>query len=256
MLVIAMTQAAPTTTPSAIQTTIKPDSVRSVMPQNMKPQPKTGSIMSINPYRYNHGSRKQLNSINSVKKTSKSIESNKPIQASSSTNSNEKNWLLTKAWLIDNINRLRRELSELERDYSQHLTKTEQVNEQKEKQFIDDLTKLRADHTVLSQQQKQIIYLIKKSQIGRIGQTKASSSSSTMNDITYSSIDKQKLASNAIKKQINKRDLTQQTESFESETRRNMKEVFAEMSSLHDITLTLFDDIKSLEHRLESPIRM
>ena len=169
----------------------------------------------------------------------------------------EKNWLLTKAWLIDNINRLRRELSELERDYSQHLDTAERANAQKEKQFIEDITKLRADHTVLSQQQKQIIYLIKRNQMLR-------GRPISENDIQYVSLNgklRGKVADSHIKRQV-KRDLSQgsgrqpepsvASESFESLTRRNMKEVFGELSALHDLTLTLFADMRSIEHKIEN----
>ncbi|OTF76448.1 hypothetical protein BLA29_012927, partial [Euroglyphus maynei] len=82
------------------------------------------------------------------------------------TNGNQnddKNWLLTKAWLIDNINRLRRELSELQHDYSKHIDDVHRNNLDNQKQLFEDVAKLRSDHQYLTQQQKQIIYLIKRS---------------------------------------------------------------------------------------------
>lgn len=159
--------------------------------------------------------------------------------------SNEKNWLLTKAWLIDNINRLRRELSELERDYSGHLDSIERSNSEKEKQFIEDITKLRADHTLLSQQQKQIIYLIKKNQMLRGRPT-------SENDIHFASMNGKmkptKVAVAHIKRQM-KRDLSHTMERPNTEMN---KEIFAELSSLHDITLTLAANLQNVERRIEN----
>lgn len=214
--------------------------------------------LSASPYRFNYAHKMS----SSVSKSANSVGMKHPPAVESSLShvlskssvagptNNEKNWLLTKAWLIDNINRLRRELSELERDYSQHLDSIERTNSQKEKQFLEDISKLRADHTVLSQQQKQIIYLIKKNQMLRMKPSE--------NDILYvapevkAGIKSVKLVDGAIKRPI-KRDLTQTYgENFQDETRRNTKEVFAELSALHDITLTLFDGMRSLEHRMEN----
>ena len=209
--------------------------------------------MSINPYRFNYvrkiavsrvtqPSSKQMNLVESS--LSHAMTKSSITQAAN----NEKNWLLTKAWLIDNINRLKRELNELERDYSQHLDSIERINSQKEKQFLEDINKLRADHAVLSQQQKQIIYLIKKNQLLRLKPSE--------NDIHYVSMNMKptKLLDSVVevKRQI-KRDLTQSyTEAFQTETRRNTKEVFAELSALHDITLNLYDDLRNIERKIEN----
>lgn len=223
----------------------------------------TGVRQAINPYKFT------LQTANQASKSSSSpphllenkiaptpIKSNANIakilakpgsQPGAATISNDKNWLLTKAWLIDNINRLRRELGELERDYTQHLNTIEQNNSIKEKAFVEDIAKLRADHTVLSQQQKQIIYLIKKNQLFK------QRTSLSENDIKYRLMKKVPDAPKT--RRPIKRDVSAiQTESFESETRRNMKETFAQLSSLHDITISIFDDLRYLQRKMNNKL--
>lgn len=173
----------------------------------------------------------------------------------STTTNSDKNWLLTKAWLIDNINRLKHELNELERDYSQHLTIIEKTNSQREKTLGEDVRKLREDHMILSRQLKQIIFLFRKN--NKLGKQFAVSE----NDINYKSMTTQaqrlmNVKSTLSKRQPTKRDLSRkvypiESEDFTSETRRNMREVFTELSSLHDVTLSLFDYLRKLEDRVE-----
>lgn len=178
----------------------------------------------------------------------------------STTTNSDKNWLLTKAWLIDNINRLKHELNELERDYSQHLTIIERANAQREKVLGEDVRKLREDHMILSQQLKQLIYLFRKS--NKLGKPIRVSE----NDINYKSMatEAQRVmmmmgsskSAAPSKRRPAKRDLSHKAypvegEDFTSETRRNMREVFTELSSLHDVTLSLFDYLRKLEDRVE-----
>lgn len=191
------------------------------------------------PYRYVHSSKHT---------PSPTGKANSTFNASSLTSANkDKNWLLTKAWLIDNINRLRHEIGELERDYSQHLQAEQQNSVHKEQQLLADISKLRADHTVLSQQQKQILYLIKK----RTPYFKIKGNVPSRNDINYKTngMDHGKASDPA--RQMIKRDLQSgREESFEAETKRNMKQVFAELSSLHDVTVSLLASVKRMRARV------
>jgi len=171
-------------------------------------------------------------------------KSNEETIATSSNK--ERNWLLTKAWLIDNINRLRHEFNELERDYSNHVETSNTLNSNKDKQLVQDIATLRADHTVLSQQQKQIIQLIKKNQILTNGNHESKEETKVIETTTNSNLLKKKHK----KRHSNLKHFQQKEQLFEDQTKRNMTEVFAEMSALHDITLTLFEDLISLEKRI------
>jgi hypothetical protein len=171
-------------------------------------------------------------------------KSNEETIATSSNK--ERNWLLTKAWLIDNINRLRHEFNELERDYSNHVETSNTLNSNKDKQLVQDIATLRADHTVLSQQQKQIIQLIKKNQILNNGNHESKEETKVTETTTNSNLLKKKHK----KRHSNFKHFQQKEQLFEDQTKRNMTEVFAEMSALHDITLTLFEDLISLEKRI------
>lgn len=212
------------------------------------------ALSGVSPYRFTFASSaaqpqpKNPTSISNTLVKSPSA----PTKGTSTTTTTEKNWLLTKAWLIDNINRLRREMSELERDYSQHLDAAEKANEAKERQFLEDITKLRADHTVLSQQQKQIIYLVKK-----VSKSKGTKSSTSENDIRSSIYQKSPVMeqqsnsiSNRRRSNLVKRAIGENGDRFQATTTQNMAEVFSELSALHDLTLTLFTDMREMEHRL------
>lgn len=195
----------------------------------------TAAPVTVTPIDSNHLS-------NAIPKT------NEGTMASSSNK--ERNWLLTKAWLIDNINRLRHEFNELERDYSHHIETSNTLNTNKDKQLVQDIATLRADHTVLSQQQKQIIQLIKKNQILNNGNHESRQTNEVMETTTSSSFLKKRHK----KRHSNFKHFQQKEQLFEDQTKRNMSEVFAEMSALHDITLTLFEDLQSLEKRISEKL--
>lgn len=97
----------------------------------------------------------------------------------------EKNWLQTEKWLIDNVYRLRNELSDIKRElgdqkrlnlFLSQKASTPNVqsstqlhfitaNEQtKSANFFQDLSALRADHTVIAQQQHQLVESTKDNQ--------------------------------------------------------------------------------------------
>lgn len=174
--------------------------------------------------------------------------------SNSVTTNKERNWLLTKAWLIDNINRLRHEFNELERDYSHHIEAAKTMNTEHDKKLVQDMSTLRADHIVLSQQQKQIIELIKKSQYNSVQPdlkrrwTRPSASANSVVDPSVNS----SMNSVLIKKRHKKRDshLKNMVQTFEDQTKRNMSEVFAEMSALHDITISIFEDLMDLQKKI------
>lgn len=89
----------------------------------------------------------------------------------------EKNWLQTEKWLIDNVYRLKNELGDIKRELSDQkklnsiLTQKNQRNQpqlqiisnndQARSNFIQDLSALRADHTLINQQQQHLIQLTK-----------------------------------------------------------------------------------------------
>lgn len=156
-------------------------------------------------------------------------------------------------------------MSELERDYSAHLDAAERTSQAKDRQLVEDLTKLRADHSLLSQQQKQIIYLIKRAKLSKSGGGKSSSENDIRRSYSSSSdYHPEKVADAQQLQQQNQQSTTTRrrspvvkraisdtgSERFQATTRHNMEEVFAELSALHDLTLTLFTDMRAMEHRL------
>lgn len=90
----------------------------------------------------------------------------------------EKNWLQTEKWLIDNVYRLRNELGDIKRELSDQKKLNTLLNSQKSAQlqfvsasdpvknanFVQDLTALRGDHSLISQQQQQIVQATKDGQ--------------------------------------------------------------------------------------------
>jgi len=93
----------------------------------------------------------------------------------------EKNWLQTEKWLIDNVYRLRNELGDIKRELSDQKKLNLLLNQKslngplhkfvspsndpvKNANFIQDLTSLRNDHSLISQQQNQIIQSTKDNQ--------------------------------------------------------------------------------------------
>ena len=188
---------------------------------------------------------------NSASKPIESTTTTSTTTTTSASTSKERNWLLTKAWLIDNINRLRHEFNELERDYSQHIENDNTLNLKKDKQLVEEMATLRADHTVLSQQQKQIIQLIKKSQIKSITSQPTKQQWTETNGSDNSVVLKRHK-----KRQIhsNFNDFVKKEQTFEDQTKRNMSEVFAEMSALHDITINIFEDLMDIEKKVNQKL--
>jgi hypothetical protein len=171
------------------------------------------------------------------------------------TEKKERNWLLTKAWLIDNINRLRHELNELARDYNQHIETSSNNHREQQKQLVLEIATIRADHTVLSQQQNQIIQLIKGNQIhnsesNSIPQINELSSTTT----TPVSIHSNEHSPHHVKR--HKRRHSRHTHShqhehhqqvFEEQTQRNITELYSQVVNLHDITVSLFHELQNLD---------
>lgn len=73
----------------------------------------------------------------------------------------EKNWEITQKWLIESINRLREEINELGHNYNVHMASKDADIDRNQANFVHDIAVLRADHTILANQQKEIITLIK-----------------------------------------------------------------------------------------------
>lgn len=82
----------------------------------------------------------------------------------------EKNWLQTEKWLIDNVYRLRNELTDIKRELSDQKKLNSFLNQRatsgpttqsfdplKSGSFLQDLNSLRNDHTLIAQQQQQLI---------------------------------------------------------------------------------------------------
>ena len=193
------------------------------------------------------------NSVVNTSNSSVGAHISSTVSPTTASSNKERNWLLTKAWLIDNINRLRHEFNELERDYSHHIDAAKVIDNDHDKKLVQDMSTLRADHIVLSQQQKQIIELIKKSQYESVKPTVVNKQQ-WLRDRQESGSSSGRVSSNSvlIKKRHKKRDshLKNMVQTFEDQTKRNMSEVFAEMSALHDITISIFEDLMDLQKKI------
>ena len=159
-----------------------------------------------------------------------------------------KNWLLTKAWLIDNINLVKKELNELATDYNQHVEASNTLNHDQQQQLVQEVATLRADHAVLANQQKQIISLIKsysKSNVGKSNQVEKNK-----NEVNNYYEEKHEVLNKNHKKRhiIFSRHHFQQ---FEDQTRHNITELSEQLSSLHDITVRVFRDLLRIEKKVQ-----
>jgi len=167
----------------------------------------------------------------------------------------ERNWLLTKAWLIDNINRLRHELNELSRDYNQHVETMSNVHHEQQKQLVLEIATIRADHSVLSQQQKQIIQLIQanrdhNSESNSIPQVNSTPSTLSSTTSSYASIVSNEHSGHHHEKRHRRRHThhpNHHQQTFEEQTQRNISELYSQLVNLHDITVTLFHELQTLD---------
>lgn len=156
------------------------------------------------------------------------------------------NWLKTQNWLIDSINRLQREVNELSTSVTGHLDANDAESQSQQRAFVHDVAVLRADHTILAQQQQRIIQLIKE----RLDQTAAARNDqpAASNQVNFNAP-----TTNADQRPPSKhkrRPFVRELKKFEVDSKQNFTEVFAELKAQHDITLALFDDLRALEMRL------
>jgi len=184
-----------------------------------------------------------ISGLSATTTTSATTSATTSITTTTSTMSSnkERNWLLTKAWLIDNINRLRHEFIELERDYNHHIESSDAMEVAKDKRMVQEMATLRADHTVLAQQQKQIIQLIKQRSHTTgpyVPRSEFIETSTVMPKKSHK------------KRDSHLKHLIKKEQSFEDQTKRNMSEVFAEMTALHDITVNIFEDLMDIQKKV------
>lgn len=175
-----------------------------------------------------------------------------------------KNWLLTKAWLIDNINLVKKELNELATDYNQHVEASNTLNHDQQQQLVQEVATLRADHAVLANQQKQIISLIKsysKSNVGKPNQVEKSKNQ-VNNDYEEKHEEKHKEKyeekheerHEVLNKNHKKRHIIfsrHHIQQFQDQTRHNITELSEQLSSLHDITVRVFRDLLRIEKNMQ-----
>jgi hypothetical protein len=72
------------------------------------------------------------------------------------------NWSLTQNWLISSINQLKGEVNQLGRSYNEHVQEQESESSHSQQSLAHDLAVLRADHTIMSNQQQMLIKLLKE----------------------------------------------------------------------------------------------
>lgn len=165
------------------------------------------------------------------------------------------NWLTTQNWLIDSINRLQRELNEVSTSITGHLDASDAESQSRQRAFVHDVAVLRADHTILSQQQQRIIQLIKER---TLRDSDAAASNDNQDGETKDEINvnarKSVIVEHRAAAKHKRRPFVRAVKKFEAETKQNITEVFAELKAQHDITLALFDDLRDLEMRLAKQV--
>ncbi len=144
-------------------------------------------------------------------------------------------------------------MSEMARDYNQHIDANKQEANRKETEFARDVDSLRADHTLLARNQLKIINLIKSSNQGQHRSTsETNSNENTIQDETSTSENTE----HSHKSRKNLRhlvyDLMKEEANFEHETKHNFSSVTSQLAALHEITLSLYQDLKDLKSKIRS----
>ena len=158
----------------------------------------------------------------------------------------DKNWKITQKWLIESINRLRQEINDLGHNYEVHTQTKDSQDVKNQQDFIHDVAVLRADHSVLANQQKKIIHMIQEWR-----KAPSATKAETQDDIKSRAVQPHRHKSHRrrhLKRPF--KDFMVNEKKFERQTAKNVTELFSEVSSLHDITLALFHDVQDLEQRL------
>lgn len=174
------------------------------------------------------------------------------ISRSSTATTRDENWKITQKWLIESINRLQKDMNDISSSYTAHVDAAKSDSFKKERVFVHDVQILRADHTVLANQQQQIIQLIKERRLSdkaeeeaNDNQKKAEKKTSAMSDDQSSN-----RKSHHHRRHTRRSQHVEQEKKFEANTQKNVTELFAQVSALHDITLALFHDMQDLEVRV------
>lgn len=81
------------------------------------------------------------------------------------------NWSVTQNWLISSINQLKSEMNQLGHSFNDHVSVQESDEKHGQQSLAHDMAVLRADHTILSQQQQLLIRLLKERQEQPLGPT-------------------------------------------------------------------------------------
>ena len=188
----------------------------------------------------------------SVSSSSSSFSPSHPHSSSASISAaHERTLLITQKWLIDNINLLRREMNEMARDYNQHIDANKQEAIRKEVEFVRDVDTLRADHTLLARNQLQIINLIKNQQQS-VTITNSNENENNSNNIesTSDSSTNQHHHRKHLRHLVY--DLIKEEANFENETKHNLSSLTTQLTDLHQVTISLYRDLKELKKRIQS----
>lgn len=166
------------------------------------------------------------------------------------TKPSDENWHVTQKWLIESINRLRGEINELGHNYEVHFRNKETDDMKNQQDFVHDLAVLRADHSVLANQQQKIIDLIKE---WRDADTIKTTTETTVPQHPSLESHPDPVVRHHRRKHRRRifSDFMDHEKKFESQASKNVTELFGEVSALHDITLALFHDVQDLEQRLD-----
>lgn len=190
----------------------------------------------------------------------------------------DNNWSVTQKWLISSINQLKGEMNQLGHNYNEHMEEEVSKESHSQQSLAHDLAVLRADHTILSQQQQMIIKLLKE-------RTSAVPASST----TLVQV-QEKLASavevigveqgeeegeeedddgvkdtssphhgkhhhhshRGHRRKHEKFDqLKDREERFEETSSNQIRELVSELTALHDITIAMFHEMQDIEKKVE-----
>ena len=190
-------------------------------------------------------------------------------------NNEQNNWSMTQKWLIESINQLKREMNELGHSYEEHVSRQETEEGHAKQSLAHDLAVLRADHTILSQQQQIIIKLLKE----RSGEKEPllvqvqERLASPVHLLLPESGEKSQKPQDAkdgeesedlshgkhhhrhhrhhsrSNKQLDQ--LVDREKKFEQNSSQKVHELSEELTALHDISIAMFHEMQDLEKKVE-----
>lgn len=175
---------------------------------------------------------------------------------------------VTQKWLISSINQLKSEMNQLGLRFNEHDEEQKTKESHSQQTLAYDLAVLRADHTIMSQQQQMIIKLLKERPAATLVQVQEKVASPVELIIkeeeskrqepgkkdeagTSAEADQAAVRHAQRHRQHGKFDQLKLREAeFEEQSSNQIQELSAELTALHDITISIFHEIQDIEKKV------